>query len=74
MLCLVPLQNDVSVTSLRHQYKVLVADRPMTSLIPEHGKHCMSYSVNFSVLLQTEILSTATSKFCPVFYDGSMTV
>ena len=35
----------------------------MTSLVKQHGRQCMSCSVNFSVSLQTEILSTVTSDF-----------
>ena len=33
----------------------------MMSLAYEHGRQCMPCSINFSVMLQNEILSTVTS-------------
>ena len=35
----------------------------MSPLIPEHGKQCMPCSANFSVIAQSEILSTETLDF-----------
>ena len=32
-----------------------------TTVVPEHGKQCMLCSAMFSVILQTDILSTDTS-------------
>ena len=35
----------------------------MTSLVQEHGRQCMPCFIDFSVMLQTEILLTETSEF-----------
>ena len=35
----------------------------MMSLVYEHGKQCMPFFAKFSMILQTEILSTESSDF-----------
>ena len=35
----------------------------MTALVKEHGRQCMPCSINFSVILRTDILSTITLDF-----------
>ena len=56
------MQNVISVTTLRHQYDVIVVTVTfMTTVVEEHGRQCMSCPAKISMALQTEILSTETS-------------
>ena len=65
MVCLVPWQNVISVTTLRHHHDAhsCYDNIFMTPLVYEHGRQCMPSSAKFSMPLQTEILSTETSDF-----------
>ena len=50
--------DDIILTSVL--IRICHGNRFMTSLVLGHGKQC---SINFSLPLQTEILSTETSDF-----------
>ena len=65
------MEDDVLMTSLRYQFEPIVA---MITDIQEQEKQRMACSANFSMALQTEILSTETLDLFQTNYYSHVTL